>query len=84
MMEAGHNLVSSLLKQTVPLRPVILCVEDSPTYLVLRKKVLELEGYEAIGVTTADEALKALREFPICATIADHMLQGTSGAELAR
>jgi DNA-binding response OmpR family regulator len=76
--------VSSSSKQTAPLRPLILCVEDTPTYLVLRKKVLEREGYQVIGVTTTDEALKALREFPICATIADHMLQGTTGAELAR
>jgi len=76
--------VPSSSKQAAPLRPLILCVEDSPTYLVLRKKVLEREGYQVIGVTTTDEALNALREFPICATIADHMLQGTTGAELAR
>src|SRR3954469_13740460 len=72
----------SLPKQTA--RPLILCVEDSPTYLVLRKKVLEREGYEVIGVTTTDQALKSLREFPICAIIADHLLQGTTGTELAR
>jgi CheY-like chemotaxis protein len=76
--------VSFLPKQTAPLKPLILCIEDSPTYLVLRKKVLEREGYGVIGVTTTDEALKALRELPVCATIADHMLQGTTGAELAR
>ena len=71
-------------KHIAPLRPTILCVEDSPTYLLLRKKVLEQEGYEVVGVTTAQEALNALREFPVCATIADHMLQGTTGGELAR
>ncbi|MGH9515100.1 MAG: response regulator [Terriglobales bacterium] len=76
--------MSSIPKQTTQLRPLILCVEDSPTYLVLRKKVLEREGYEVIGVTSTDEALKALRDFPVCATIADHMLQGTNGSELAR
>ena len=32
----------------------------------------------------ADDALKVLQEAPVCATIADHMLQGTTGAELAR
>jgi len=83
-MEAGRGIVSSFPKQSVPRRPLILCIEDSPTYLVLRKKVLEREGYEVIGVTTTDEALKVLRESPVCATIADHMLQGTTGAELAR
>ena len=84
MMEAGRAIVSSFPKQTVQERPLILCIEDSPTYLVLRKKVLEREGYEVLGVTSAKEALKALRDFPVCATIADHMLQGTTGVELAR
>lgn len=83
-MEAGRAIVSSFPKQTVQERPLILCIEDSPTYLVLRKKVLEREGYEVLGVTSAKEALKALRDFPVCATIADHMLQGTTGVELAR
>jgi DNA-binding NtrC family response regulator len=44
---------------------------------------LERDGYNVIGVTTKDEALKALRESPVCATIADHMLRGTTGTELA-
>lgn len=75
---------SSLPNPTKQLKPLILCIEDSPIYLVLRKKVLEREGYQVIGVTTMPEALQALREFPVCAAIADHMLQGTTGAELAR
>jgi CheY-like chemotaxis protein len=65
-------------------KPLILCLEDNPKYLALRKKVLEHEGYEVISVTTAGEAVKALRQFPICATIADHHLQGATGTQLAR
>ena len=72
-------------KRTDPLaKPLLLCVEDSPTYLTLRKKVLERDGYNVIGVTTAADALKTLREAPVCATISDHMLQGTAGTELAK
>ena len=44
---------------------------------------MERDGYNVIGVTTKDEALKGLRESPVCATIADHMLRGTTGTELA-
>ena len=62
---------------------MILCIEDDPIYLLLRKKVLERDGYTVIGVTTVAEALIALREAPVCAIIADHMLQGTTGTELA-
>jgi CheY-like chemotaxis protein len=65
-------------------KPHILCLEDNPKYLALRKMVLERDGYEVISVTTAGEAVKALHQFPICATIADHLLQGATGAQLAR
>lgn len=64
-------------------KPLILCVEDDPMYLILRKKVLELDGYMVTGVTTAADALTALRKSPVCAVIADHMLQGTTGTDLA-
>ena len=59
-------------------------VEDGPNYLALRKKVLEQAGYNVIGVSSSRDALKALWEEPVCATIADHMLQGTTGVELAK
>ncbi len=65
-------------------KPLILCIEDDPLPLAIRKKVLEQDGYNVIGVTTAAEALKALKEAPVCAIIADHMLQGTTGTELAK
>ena len=65
-------------------RPLVLCIEDDPMYLTLRKAVLEESGFDVIGVTTADDALKTLREAPVCATIADHMLHGTTGTALAK
>jgi CheY-like chemotaxis protein len=65
-------------------KPLILCIEDEPIHLILRKKVLERDGYIVIGVTTAADALTALRESPVSAIIADHMLQGTTGTELAQ
>jgi DNA-binding NtrC family response regulator len=63
---------------------VVLCIEDEPAHLAIRKKVLERDGYEVIGATKTDDALNALREAPVCAVIADHMLQGTTGTELAK
>ena len=65
-------------------KPLILCIEDDPIHLILRKKVLERDGYNVIGATTAADALIALRESSMCATIADHMLHGTTGTELAK
>ena len=65
-------------------KPLILCIEDDPLALTIRKKVLEQDGYSVIGVTAATDALTALKEAPVCAIIADHMLQGTTGTELAK
>jgi CheY-like chemotaxis protein len=64
-------------------KPLILCLEDNPVHLHLRKAVLEKEGYNVIGVTSTRAALEALREAPVCCTISDHMLQGTTGTEVA-
>jgi DNA-binding NtrC family response regulator len=66
-----------------PRKPLLLCVEDDSTYLSLRKAFLEHSGYNVIGASTTDEALKILREAPVCATITDHFLHGTTGALLA-
>src|SRR5436309_13794846 len=65
-------------------RPLILCIEDDPIYLHLRKAVLEREGYNVVGVTSTDDALEILREAPVCCTIADHMLHGQTGMEIAK
>ena len=64
-------------------KPVVLLVEDDRIYLELRRKVLEKDGYRVIGVTNTEDALDTLREAPICGTIADHMLQGSTGVDLA-
>jgi CheY-like chemotaxis protein len=65
-------------------KPLVLCIEDEPIHLTLRKKVLEGAGYNVIGVSTRHDALEVVREAPVCAIIADHMLQGTIGTSLAR
>jgi CheY-like chemotaxis protein len=64
-------------------RPLILCLEDDESYLYLRQAVLQQAGYNVIGVSTARDALQALREAPICLILADHMLRGTTGTEVA-
>jgi CheY-like chemotaxis protein len=65
-------------------KPLILCIEDDPVSLTLRKKVLERDGYTVIGVTASADALTAPRKSPVCAIISDHMLHGTTGTELAK
>ncbi|MGH9515397.1 MAG: response regulator [Terriglobales bacterium] len=65
-------------------RPLILCVEDETHALDIRKKVLEQDGYDVVGATSAGAAMQILSKFPVCATMSDHMLQGETGMELAK
>lgn len=64
-------------------RPVILCVDDSETGLILRKAVLESEGYRVFVARNTAQAMTICRRHSISLVIADHMLKGESGADLA-
>jgi len=78
----SYDLLSKF-RPLPPVRPLILCIEDDSTCLMLRKTFLEQHGYDVIGASTAEEALKLLSEAPVCATITDHFLRGTNGVRLA-
>ena len=64
-------------------RALILCVEDDQTQRELLKEVLSLHGFAVVQASTAEEALQTLREAPVSLVIADHMLRGTTGTQLA-
>jgi CheY-like chemotaxis protein len=65
-------------------KPLILCIEDNEPYLLLRKAVLERSGFNVVAASTEKQALEILAEAPVCLTISDHMLRGTTGVELAK
>jgi len=65
-------------------RPLILCVDDHPQHLKLRKAVLEQNGFNVVWATDAADAVAIFRETPVCCTIADHLLQSQTGVELAK
>lgn len=65
-------------------KPLLLCVDDDSAQLKLRQAVLEEEGFNVLCVTNVADAIATFRQAPVCCTIADHMLQGQSGIELAK
>lgn len=65
-------------------KPLLLCVEDDRVQLKLRQAVLEEEGFNVICATNVADAIATFRDAPVCCTIADHMLQGQSGIDLAK
>lgn len=64
-------------------RPVVLCVEDNEAQLHLLSDILARDWFAVIQAATPEEAIERLREAPVGLVIADHMLRGLTGAQLA-
>jgi CheY-like chemotaxis protein len=58
-------------------------VDDNQTGLRLINDILVRNGYAVLLASTAEQSLEMLREAPVSLVIADHMLRGTTGTELA-
>jgi CheY-like chemotaxis protein len=63
---------------------VILCVDDEDNPLLLRKLVLEKAGYMVVTARSASEALDLLALRHVDLVLSDHLMPGTTGAELAQ
>jgi len=63
---------------------VILCVEDDETQVQLRREILEKDGYAVLTAGTSADAVSLFRKNPVCLVVADHLLQGAAGTDLAR
>jgi CheY-like chemotaxis protein len=63
---------------------VILCVDDDLAGLRARTAVLENAGYEVLSTTSANEALELFTKHEVDLVLTDHLLQGTTGIEIAK
>src|SRR5204863_8975303 len=62
----------------------ILLVEDDPDLLSLLTEVLEDEGYRVSGASRRQQARAALRKGDVDLLIADSVLRGGNGDEVAK
>lgn len=65
-------------------RPVILCVDDEPNALILRKLVLQRAGYEVMTANSGKEALDLAESHSIDLLLSDQLMPGMTGTELAK
>ena len=65
-----------------PARAPVLVVEDDPTHRELLVEMVNLWGYEALAVASAEEAELAVKRRPVFAAIVDVILPGRSGPSL--
>jgi CheY-like chemotaxis protein len=61
---------------------VILCIDDEPTGLIVRRLLLSTAGYAVLTATSAETALRLFRCNRVDLVITDHLLQDLTGAEL--
>ena len=61
-----------------------MAVDDDPVNLHVLKQILEVEDYEIIAVTNAQQALAKLKEGLYDLVISDVMMPQISGFELTR
>ena len=66
-----------------PTRPVVLCVDDEDSQLMLRKMLFEQAGFEFLGVQSGTEALKLFRARDVGVVVLDYWMSGMKGTEIA-
>lgn len=62
----------------------ILCVDDEEIPRVLRKLILEKQGYKVITAASGKEALTLLDDGGISLVLSDQMMPGMTGTELTK
>jgi CheY-like chemotaxis protein len=64
--------------------PVVLCIDDEPDAIKVRKMLLESEGYRVFDASTGEEGLRLFQAHRIDAVIVDYWMSGMNGLAVAR
>jgi CheY-like chemotaxis protein len=62
----------------------ILCVDDEETPRILRKLILQKQGYQVVTAGSGVEALEVLNRASINLVLSDQMMPGMTGTELTK
>lgn len=62
----------------------ILCIDDDQTGLLIRKMMLEAEGYQVLTATSGQEGLEVLKSSRVNAILLDYQMPSMNGADVAR
>ena len=62
---------------------MILCVDDEPTGLLIRKMLLERQGYQVLTASGGREGLEIFAANPVQAVVLDYAMPGMNGDQVA-
>jgi CheY-like chemotaxis protein len=64
--------------------PAILCIDDEPDAIQIRRMLLESEGYTVFDAATGEEGLRQFQTHEIDAVVVDYWMSGMNGLVVAR
>jgi CheY-like chemotaxis protein len=62
---------------------MILCIDDEATGLLVRKILLQSQGYEVLTAESGREGLELFRANPVEAVVLDYAMPGMDGGQVA-
>jgi CheY-like chemotaxis protein len=62
---------------------IVLCVDDEKTGLMVRRILLEHQGYKVLTAEGGTEAVALFEQYPVNAVVLDYAMPGLNGAEVA-
>src|SRR5689334_20784005 len=62
---------------------ILLCVDDDPSGLDLKKAILEKNGYGVLTARSGKEALRVFRQNRVDLVLMDYEMQGMKGHEVS-
>jgi CheY-like chemotaxis protein len=62
---------------------MILCIDDEPVGLRVRKMLLETQGYKVLTATSGREGLQLFATHPIAAVVLDYAMPEMNGDQVA-
>lgn len=65
-------------------KKIILCIDDDESGLVLRKMMLESEGYEVLTANSGEKGLSILASTEVNAVVLDYLMPKMDGAQVAQ
>ena len=63
--------------------PTVLCIDDRPQVLELRKATLECHGYRVVIASSGYTAMKILEETPVAAILLEYKTEGMDAEAVA-
>jgi CheY-like chemotaxis protein len=63
---------------------IILCIDDEPAALRVRKLLLESNGHQVIDAVTGEEGIRLFQSHKVDVVVVDYWMSGMNGLAVAR